>query len=249
MPKIIVKDILINYIKKGRKGKPLILVHGILGDSACYPDLIDILKNHYTVYALDLPMYGKSDVPDKFLSVPDLTNILVDFMKQLKIKKPTIFAHSAGCLIAIDYASKHELTELILTEPAGLVYYKSKFKLFSKLVAVSLFGFFISPVISLNLTRIHVRNMMRNVSNDNFWKLVDLNYKKDYTAKMSKIRSPTTLILARHDRLFNYEIEKTFAKKIKNSKIISICGYHGWPHYKPWQISRHLDSKERFIKR
>ncbi len=248
MPQVTIQDININYIKKGTKD-PLIIIHGVLGDSSCYPGLIDILKRYYTVYAIDLPMYGKSDIPDKFISVPNMSDILGEFMKKLKIKNPTIFAHSAGCLTAIDYASKHKVKELILTEPAGLVHYKSKFKLFSMLVAISLFGFFINPIITLSLFNAHFKNMIRNLTNDNFWKVVDLNYKKDYTDRMKKIRSPTTLILARHDRLFKYEIEKTFAERIKNSRIISICGYHGWPHYKPWQIRVYLNSKERFIKR
>ncbi len=249
MPQVVVQDILINYIKKGSKGKPIILIHGVLSDSSSYLSLIDILKVHYTVYAIDLPMNGKSEIPNKYLSIPDMSDILKDFMKQLKIKNPTIFAHSAGCLTAIDYASKHKVKELILTEPAGLVYYKSKFKLFSKLVYISLLGLLRNPVIFLNSIRINIRNMVRNVSNDNFWKVVDLNYKKDYSVKIKKIRSPTTLILARYDRLFSYDFEKKFAKKLKNSRIIPIEGYHGWPHYRPWKISQYLNSKERFIKR
>ena len=43
--------------------------------------------------------------------------------------------------------------------------------------------------------------------------------------------------------------DDSLAERIKNSRIISICGYHGWPHYKPWQIRVYLNSKERFIKR
>jgi pimeloyl-ACP methyl ester carboxylesterase len=249
MSQVVVQDILINYVKKGSKGDPLILIHGVLGDSSAYTSLIDILKAHFTVYAIDLPMNGKSDIPARYLSIPDMSDILVDFMKRLKIKNPTIFAHSAGCLIAIDYASKYNVKELILTEPAGLVYYKSKFRLFSKMVLISLSGLLRNPVIFLNSIRINIRNIVRNVSNDNFWKVVDLNYKKDYSEKIKKIRSPTTLILARYDRLFSYDFEKKFAKKLKNSRIISIEGYHGWPHYRPWQISNYLDSKERFIKR
>ena len=51
----------IAYHKSG-KGDPIILIHGLGLSAECWYKQISFLKKDYTVYALDLPGHGKSDL-------------------------------------------------------------------------------------------------------------------------------------------------------------------------------------------
>ena len=47
---------------KSGKGDPIILIHGLGLSAECWYKQISFLKKDYTVYALDLPGHGKSDL-------------------------------------------------------------------------------------------------------------------------------------------------------------------------------------------
>ena len=51
----------IAFYKSG-KGDPIILIHGLGLSAECWYKQISFLKKDYTVYALDLPGHGKSDL-------------------------------------------------------------------------------------------------------------------------------------------------------------------------------------------
>ena len=119
-----IKGINIFYNPSGR-GRPLIFLHAMLYDSGGYNRLIKILGEKYTIYAIDMPMHGKSEKPKEYLTISDFTIILREFVRKLGLGTVTLCGHSGGCLVAIEYASKYQARELVLIEPAGLRYYKS----------------------------------------------------------------------------------------------------------------------------
>jgi len=94
----------LHYIKQG-KGKPLILVHGFAGSTYTWRNLIPLLTDHYTIYALDVLGFGLSDKPpDGTYDMKSQGNLLIGFMDALNLSSATLIGHSMGGVI-IAYAA------------------------------------------------------------------------------------------------------------------------------------------------
>jgi len=238
MPSIYLKGVSINYQKLGR-GQPIILLHGIFADSRSYEGLIRILSRRYCMYAIDLPMHGKSESPKNHVSISGFSLISKDFINKLKIKNPLLCAHSAGCLIAFEYASKYRVKELVLIDPAGLIFFRRKFTLFYKFLIKTSLNILRNPVKSLKIIKIGLYNFSRNIFNSNFWTLVDDNYKKDYSRKIKEIKCPIRVFWGRYDELFPFKKAKQIQQSLKNLEFIPVYGGHDWPIFRPEEIKKY----------
>ena len=108
------------YEKLGKKGKPVILLHG-WGQNTKMMDFIgQALKSHFVTYNIDLPGFGNSSEPTRAYSVIDYTNLLRQFCLKNKIENPIIIGHSFGCRIAIRYAHEYDVYKMVLTGAAGI---------------------------------------------------------------------------------------------------------------------------------
>lgn len=112
----------INYIEEGQ-GKNLIVLHGW----GCHIDtvmpIVNILKDKYKVYALDLPGFGKSQEPKDAINSFDYVEIVRGFMKKLNIEMATFVGHSFGGKLSIIMGSKYpsQVDKLVLIDSAGLI--------------------------------------------------------------------------------------------------------------------------------
>lgn len=77
-------------------GEPMLLVHGWGGSSESLTPLGKLLAKKYKVILLDLPGFGKSDLPEPSWGVEEYANLMVELMESLKIKKVHYFGHSFG---------------------------------------------------------------------------------------------------------------------------------------------------------
>ena len=118
--KYIYKNLEINYEVHGTK-TPIILLHGWGTNINTFNNLINYLKDDYTVYAIDLPGFGKSNEPKFPFKLDDYVRFLEIYIKELQIENPIILGHSFGGRIAIKYASKNQnISKLILVDSAGI---------------------------------------------------------------------------------------------------------------------------------
>ena len=101
----------------------MLLVHGLGTSLAVWGENIIPLAEGHTVYALDLPGYGKSDKP-RGLDHDAVAgaHFLVRFMDTLGISRVTLIGHSGGGLVtaicALLYPQRVE--RLVLVDTAGL---------------------------------------------------------------------------------------------------------------------------------
>ncbi len=109
------------YLVRG-SGPPVLVLHG-WGASieAVYP-IVTGLASVATVYALDLPGFGESDMPTGPWGVEDYQAHAVAFMDALQIEAPAIVGHSNGGRIAIRMASSEptRASRLVLVDSAGI---------------------------------------------------------------------------------------------------------------------------------
>ena len=84
----------INYEVSG-EGTPVILLHGWLCSLDTMKPIASVLEK-FKVYNVDLPGFGKSDMPEKPFNTNDFGDFLDGFIKGLKIENPILIGHSNG---------------------------------------------------------------------------------------------------------------------------------------------------------
>jgi 4,5:9,10-diseco-3-hydroxy-5,9,17-trioxoandrosta-1(10),2-diene-4-oate hydrolase len=109
------------YLHAG-SGKPMLLIHGLVGSSANWRNNIDALAQHASVYAIDLVNMGKSQrVGGLDVGLAATANRIVAVMDALNLEQADIVAHSHGGAVALMLAALHpvRVRRLILFAPAN----------------------------------------------------------------------------------------------------------------------------------
>ncbi|WP_340099987.1 alpha/beta hydrolase [Salinibaculum salinum] len=96
----------IHYVTGGTGGPPLVLLHGGIIDAAhiSWGELLGPLAEQARIYALDLPGYGTSEMPDGPLSMETHVDAVSSFIDELGIEEPVVAGTSMGGGIAIGLA-------------------------------------------------------------------------------------------------------------------------------------------------
>ena len=116
----------INYLDKGT-GKNLVYIHGFLGSSWIYEDLVEHFSKKYRVIAIDHIGHGKSDKPEsESYNLTELAQYLEQTLsKIIGDEKIILHGHSMGGMIAQIYATNPTLAGrlegLILMSTAPLL--------------------------------------------------------------------------------------------------------------------------------
>jgi len=102
----------INYLDKG-KGRNLVYIHGFLGCSWLYEELVDYFSKNYRVIAIDHLGHGKSDKPEsEAYELIDLANYVDQTLsKVIGDEKIILHGHSMGGMIALTYATTPSLAK------------------------------------------------------------------------------------------------------------------------------------------
>ncbi|MGU3467698.1 alpha/beta fold hydrolase [Methylobacterium sp. C33D] len=96
----------IRYVKVG-SGPDLILTHTVRTQLDLFQRVIPLLSPHFTVYALDLPGFGWSDLrPDAPKDEPTLRAALRSFIAILGIERPTLAGESIGATLSLSLAAE-----------------------------------------------------------------------------------------------------------------------------------------------
>ncbi|MDR7870564.1 MAG: alpha/beta hydrolase [Tissierellaceae bacterium] len=117
-----VKGLNINYIAEG-EGEPIIVLHGWGCCINTVLSIVNILKDRYKVYALDLPGFGESEEPKEAIGSFEYAEIVKDFMIDEGITKASFIGHSFGGKLSIIMGSKypHMVNKIVLIDSAGLI--------------------------------------------------------------------------------------------------------------------------------
>lgn len=117
-----IEGIDINYIIEG-KGKNVLVLHGWGANIDTILPIVNILKEDFKVFAMDLPGFGKSQIPKEVFDSKDYARIVKGFIGKMKIDKVTLIGHSFGGKISILLGAYYpELIEkIVLIDSAGLI--------------------------------------------------------------------------------------------------------------------------------
>ena len=92
----------IHYTKTGT-GKPLLLIHDLATHASGYEwnQMINLLKDHYTVYAIDLLGCGRSEKPDLTYTNYLYVQMISDFIKSEIGHRTNVIASGASSALAV----------------------------------------------------------------------------------------------------------------------------------------------------
>lgn len=120
-----INNIEVNYIKEGNSDKSILLLHGWGANIDLFRGIINHLADRYTVYAIDMPGFGKTSEPKTAWSVDDYVDFVIKFIEKMKINKLSLLGHSFGGRVIIKLANrdnlKFELDKLVLVDSAGIL--------------------------------------------------------------------------------------------------------------------------------
>ena len=88
-------------------GEPLILLHGGLGATEMFGEILPLLSNTRRVIAVDLQAHGRTADIDRPLSFEAMADDVAALMKHLGIEKADVMGYSLGGGVALRIAVRH----------------------------------------------------------------------------------------------------------------------------------------------
>ena len=217
--KIFIKDININYEVSG-VGAPLIFLHGWGLDLHTFDNLAKELSEDYSVYQIDLPGFGESDISGSY-TIEEYANYINEFCLSLAIINPIIIGHSFGGRIAMMYASRYDVDKLILISSPGI---KERFNLLNYL-KIKLYKFGKMLKIDFNMGSIDYKNSKGYLKNV-LVKAVNF----DLSIDIKKIKCPTLLLYGKKDKAVPLYIGKRINNLISGSGLVVVDKASHFPY-------------------
>ena len=96
------------FYKKTGHGQPLLLIHGNGEDCDIFDNATEILKDHFTVYAIDTRGHGRSGCHQKVYHYDQFCDDFLEFIEKLNLDDVVVFGFSDGAIIGALMALKSD---------------------------------------------------------------------------------------------------------------------------------------------
>lgn len=112
----------VHYLRTGGDKPPVVLLHGLMTNGACWTPLAEALKEEYDVIMPDARGHGNSSAPGNGYRYDDLADDVIGLMDKLGLSAPVLLGHSMGGMTAAVVASQSpkRLRGLVLADPTFL---------------------------------------------------------------------------------------------------------------------------------
>ena len=101
-------------------GEPVFLLHGWGCTGEIFKHIAQVLSTAYTTYSFDFPGFGASDEPTEVWGVEEYTRMVEQFARDNGIQRPALMGHSFGGRVSIVFASRNEVSCVVLVDAAGI---------------------------------------------------------------------------------------------------------------------------------
>lgn len=146
----------------GGSGPPLVMLHTVRTQGEHFRHLIPLVQERYTVYALDLPGMGYSEiVPGASYDEPAMRAAVVRFIKQLDLRDVTLLGESMGAVLGLTAAADlpgrvRRVVAINAYDYAGGI---ARSSLLARLIVTGV----IAPVVGPMLARLEPKPVMRAI--------------------------------------------------------------------------------------
>jgi N-formylmaleamate deformylase len=112
----------IHYLRTGGAKPPLVLLHGLLGNGACWTPVARVLEGEYDVVMPDARGHGKSSSPLHGYRYDDHARDVSGLIRSLGLAAPIVLGHSMGGMTAAVVASQigEVIRGVVLVDPTFL---------------------------------------------------------------------------------------------------------------------------------
>jgi len=189
----------LRYVTTGR-GPALVLLHTLRTQLDMFQKVIPALAGHFTVYAVDLPGHGFSDIPSAEYSPEFFRSAVERFLETLRIEDAVVAGESIGGSIALLLAARHNPRVRAVVAINPYDYDRGRGVRRSSLLANVLFGISNVPVVGGTVMRLRSLPIIRRVIQGGLYRKESLperlarelnavgNRRGHYRALMSLIR-------------------------------------------------------------
>jgi pimeloyl-ACP methyl ester carboxylesterase len=214
--------VVMHYYCAGRRGTPIVLIHGLGGSAENWAALMPLLSKEYLVYVPDLPGFGKTPLAPEGTNISTHVLYLKRFLDALGYPRVTLVGNSLGGWIATRFAVEHpeRVEKLYLLNSAGLrrenmhsPYAVDRVSAQHTLEYVLGFSW---PIPRFVLDAV-VRNS-QTPAYAGFMRSYDPREELD--AVLADMRVPTTIIWGKDDRLLPVTCAHDLHSGIANSKLV-----------------------------
>lgn len=226
--KLVIKEQLVNYYQFSDKGdKTLIFLHGWRASGLIWNEIGQKLaaREDFSIFALDLPGFGDSSLPNKPFTVSDYGGIVAGFIEKYNFKNVTLIGHSFGGRIGIKLAASEaeKIKKLILVDSAGLK--ENSFSLKTKKFAAKIAKPFFKPKFMQQAKEKIYEKFNEDYLATSELKETYLNVvSEDLESYLSKISQPTLIIWGDEDKETPLKMAEVMSKLIPNSKLVIFSG-------------------------
>jgi pimeloyl-ACP methyl ester carboxylesterase len=242
--KIIVNNVIINYIAMGDASKPtVIFIHGFPFNKYMWQAQINLLKDKYHVIAYDVRGHGNSELGTEELSIDLFGEDLIGFMNALKLDKVILCGLSMGGYITLNVLSKHQdrfMGALLCDTTCTADSPEGKEKRKKNIERVKVEGLtnyteeslkiLFAPESLTNHAEIveKIRNTIVNTPVETITKtLTALGNREETCSKLAQIKIPVTILVGEKDMLTPISTARLLHENILNSTLhlISEAGH------------------------
>ena len=201
----------LRYLDRGA-GPPVMFIHGLLGSSRSWVQLVDGLSGAHRVLAPDLFGHGASAKPMGDYSLGAHAAVLRDLMDRLDIERVTLAGHSLGGGIAMQfcYLFPGRVDRLVLISSGGLGRSVSPLLRFATIPGAE----WVLPLLASSWARGRVEAAGRSLSRigwrpsaevvrawQGFTTLADSDSRQAFLATIRSVMDPGGQTVSAHDRL------------------------------------------------
>lgn len=220
---------------------PILLIHGLASSTYTFRRMMPLLQNHYSIVAVDLPGFGKSEKSTSFIySFQNYAKLMLECLEQFGYSKAHIVAHSMGGQIALNMAviAPEKINKLVLLCSSGYLKRAKKSLVFTSYLPY--FDKFVYYYIQRKGVINHLKNVFfdQTLINDEmieeFGKPLDdkgfykalirlLRHREgDLLPKqLQNIHVPTLLIWGEEDRVVPVEVGKRLVSDLPDARLIT----------------------------
>jgi 2-hydroxy-6-oxonona-2,4-dienedioate hydrolase len=240
------------WLEEGDGGKPIILLHGLMGGVENFGEMVDFISEEYKVYGLDLKLFEGSILK---VSVKSLSDYLYDFMNHVGLSSAILLGNSMGGHIALIFSKEYpEMVDgMVLTGSSGL-YESAMGDSFPRrgdkdYIRKKTEEVFYNPEVATD----ELVDRVFEIANNRVSILRLLGYAKsairhNMAEDLPDFKMPVCLIWGEHDKVTPPNVANEFHKLLPNSELywMALCGHAAmWEHPEEFSkiVLKFLDDK------
>jgi len=154
----------IRYIKTGQ-GPTLLLLHTLRTQLDLFHKVIPELSKHYTVYAVDYPGHGYSDIPKASYDADFFAHFVESFLDKMDLRDVTLAGVSIGGAISLILAGRQNPRVARVLAINSYDYFKGRGGARSSLLGALIFYAAVVPVLGETIMRLRNFIIMKAVLN------------------------------------------------------------------------------------